>query len=173
MKSPIRPDLLIAYLAAASVVAHVLEAALPGPGPWFKLGLANIFTLVAFFHIGWRGAALVSLIRVLAGSLALGTFLSPTFFLSFSGAIAAVSVLGIASFVPVKIGPVGLSILASLAHMSSQVLVAWWLIVGHDGLFLILPWFLIGAWISGLLTGLLAYLILTRIEKHHPLEARW
>jgi heptaprenyl diphosphate synthase len=173
MNSKIRPDLLIAYFAAAAVAAHLLEAAIPGPGPWFKMGLANIFTLVAFFHLGFSAAAVVSLIRVLAGSLALGTFLSPTFFLSFSGAAGAVLVMGLISYLPFKVGPVGVSILASLAHMVSQVVAAWILIIGHDGIFLALPWFLIGSWFTGLLNGLLAFLILTRIEKHQTLEMGW
>jgi heptaprenyl diphosphate synthase len=173
MKTEIRPDLLIAYFAAAAVAAHVLEAAIPGPGPWFKMGLANIFTLVAFFHLGWSAAAIVSIIRVVAGSLALGTFLSPTFFLSFSGAAGAVLIMGMLSYLPFKIGPVGVSILASLAHMVSQVVVAWILIIGHDGIFLALPWFLIGSWFTGLLNGLLAFLILKRIEQHNTLEIGW
>jgi heptaprenyl diphosphate synthase len=231
MRAAIRPDLLIAYLAAAAVAAHVLEAMVPGPGPWFKLGLANIFTLLAYFHLGWSAAVTVSLIRVVAGSLALGTFLSPTFFMSFFGAFGAVLVMGVASCFPFnldsavgstqltqpidspglsgetlitnkvtaispdtpdesmdyamhalptgesrfnqdrfKIGPVGLSILASLAHMVSQVVAAWLLIIGHDGIFLTLPWLLIGSWFTGLLNGLLAFLILTKIAEHKILD---
>ncbi|MBF0455734.1 MAG: Gx transporter family protein [Magnetococcales bacterium] len=168
-----RPDLLIAYLAAAAVAAHILEAAIPAPGPWFKIGLANMFTLVAFFHLGWSAAALVSLMRVMAGSLLLGTFLSPTFFLSLSGAIGAVLVMGLVPLLPFRVGPVGVSILASLTHMVCQVVVAWWLIIGHDGIFLALPWFLIGSWFTGLLNGLLAYLILTRLAAHQSMNLQW
>ena len=148
-----RRELLIAYLAAAAVTAHILETALPGPGPWFKAGLANIFTLVAFFHLGWRAAVGVSLIRVLAGSLALGTFFSPTFFLSFAGAIGALSTLGVTQLLPISLGPVGVSILASLAHMCAQVSAAWLLIISHNGLFLALPWFLVGSWLTGVING--------------------
>ncbi|MBF0194563.1 MAG: Gx transporter family protein [Magnetococcales bacterium] len=173
MKTDIRPDLLIAYFAAAAVAAHVLEAAIPGPGPWFKMGLANIFTLVAFFHLGWGAAAIVSIIRVVAGSLALGTFLSPTFFLSFSGATGAVALMGVVALSPFRLGPVGVSILASLAHMVSQVVMAWVLIIGHDGIFLALPWFLIGSWFTGLVNGLLAFLILKRVAQHQTMEIVW
>lgn len=169
MKTATRPDLLISYFAAAAVAAHILEAAIPGPGPWFKMGLANIFTLVAFFHLGFRAAAMVSIIRVLAGSLALGTFLSPTFFLSLSGALGAVVLMGIAQYFPFKTGPIGISILASMAHMASQVVMAWLLIIGHDGIFLALPWFLVASWFTGLLNGVLAYLILGRINDHQTM----
>ncbi len=168
-----RRELMIAYLAAAAVAAHVLETALPGPGPWFKPGLANIFTLVAFFHLDWRAAAGVSLIRVLAGSLVLGTFLSPTFFLSFSGAAGALTVLGLARYSPAALGPVGVSILASLAHMSAQVGAARSLIIQHDGLLLALPWFLAGSWVTGLLNGLVAFLILERLRLPRFLPGAW
>lgn len=161
-----RRELLIAYLAAAAVAAHLLEAALPGFGPWFKPGLANSFTLVAYFHLGWRAAAGVTLIRLLVGSITLGTFLSPTFFLSFFGATGAVLVLGAVSVWPPSIqglGPVGVSLLASLAHISCQILAAWLFILGHSGIFLALPWFLLGSWFTGIVNGLLAFLILERL----------
>lgn len=164
----IRPDLLIAYLAAAAVAAHLLEMIFPSPGPWFKVGLANLFSLVALFHLGWRAAWAVTLIRVLAGSLALGTFLSPTFFMSFSGAVGAMLVMGLAVRLPFGIGPVGVSLLSSLAHMSCQVLMAWLVIIGHDGILLALPWLLVGAWFTGLFNGLLAFLVLTRLAGESP-----
>lgn len=171
-----RRELLIAYLAAAAVAAHLLESTLPGLGPWFKPGLANTFTLVAYFYLGWQAATGVTLIRILIGSIALGTFLSPTFFLSLSGAIGALSTLGLLSLlVPQNrrknpntlhgLGPVSVSLLASLTHMIFQVLAAWWLIIGHSGIFLALPWFLLGSWLTGIVNGLLAFLILERLSR--------
>ncbi|MBF0371639.1 MAG: Gx transporter family protein [Magnetococcales bacterium] len=169
---PLRRELLIAHLAAAAIAAHLLEAALPGAGPWFKAGLANTFTLVALFRLGWGAAVGVSLIRVVAGSLALGTFLSPTFLLSLSGAVGALLAMGLMRGVPLlQLGPVGISVMASLAHMSCQVIAAHFLFIGHSGIFLALPWFLAGSWITGILNGILAFLILERLERfRHLLE---
>ncbi|MEO5340610.1 MAG: Gx transporter family protein [Magnetococcus sp. MYC-9] len=177
-----RGELLIAYLAAAAVGTHLLETALPGMGPWFKPGLANTFTLVAYFQLGWRAAAGVTLIRVLAGSIILGTFLSPTFLMSVSGAAGALLTLRLLSVVQkpgtpdsrheitrhavvrgLGLGPVGVSVLTSLAHIVCQVLAAWLFILGHAGVFLLLPWFLFGSWLTGIVNGLLAFLILERL----------
>ncbi|MBF0622581.1 MAG: Gx transporter family protein [Magnetococcales bacterium] len=162
----IRPELLIAALVSAALAVHVLEAALPMPGPWFKPGLANIFVLVAFFHLGWRKAALVALLRVVLGGLLLGTFLSPTFMLSLAGTLSALLALALVRWLP--IGPVGASVLASLAHLSGQFIVAAWVLIGHMGLLSALPWFLAGAWITGLINGVIAFLILDRLSQWLP-----
>ncbi|MBF0137216.1 MAG: Gx transporter family protein [Magnetococcales bacterium] len=164
--SALRTDLLVAHLAAAAVVAHVLESALPGLGPWFKPGFANMFALVALFQVGWRASVGVSLIRVVVGSLVGGSFLSPAFFLSFAGAMGAVLVMGMAwRLSGGRLGPVGISLLAALAHMAAQVGMAWLLIFGHTGIFMALPWFLAGSWVTGVVNGVLAFLILQYLEK--------
>ncbi|MBF0190787.1 MAG: Gx transporter family protein [Magnetococcales bacterium] len=166
----LRQDLLIAYLAAAAVTAQVLEAALPGPGPWFKPGLANVFTLVAFLRLGWQAAATVTLMRILAGSLALGTLFTPGFFLSLSGGCGAIAMLALLRWNLFSgLGPVGISLLAALAHMAAQTVAAWLLIVGHAGILTALPWFLAGSWISGVLNGVLTFLLLEQLDRHQHL----
>lgn len=167
--SPLRRRLLLGYLAAAAIVAHVLESALPGLGPFFKVGLANTFTLLAYFQLSLRAATAVSLIRVFAGSLFLGTFLSPTFFLSLSGALGAVAAIGAFGALPVRLGPVGLSLLAALSHMTAQVVMAWLLIIQHPGIFQLLPWLLLGSWAAGVLNGLIAKMILDHFQKLKPI----
>lgn len=165
---------LLSHLAAAGVAVHVLESALPGFGPWFKPGLANIFTLVAFFYCGWGAAATVALTRVLLGALAMGTFLSPTFLLSLSGAMGAVVAMGIVRHSPVALGPVGVSLLAALAHMAGQFGAAYGLLFQQTGLFLLLPWFLAGAWLTGVANGLIAIRILQRmacLARERPLPS--
>ncbi|MBF0178425.1 MAG: Gx transporter family protein [Magnetococcales bacterium] len=165
----LRRDLLVAYLAAAALAAHLLEAVAPGPGPWFKPGLANVFALVAFFRFGWRAAVSVTLIRVVAGSMVLGTLFSPTFLLSFCGAVGAMAAMGLADMSPARLGPVGVSLLAALAHMLAQTVAAWLLVIGHAGILTALPWFLAGSWITGIMNGLLTFLLLERFDRHQRL----
>ena len=167
--SPLRRQLLLGHLAAAAIVAHVLESTLPGFGPFFKVGLANAFTLIAWAELGFPAAAAVSLIRVFAGSLFLGTFLSPTFFLSLSGALGALAALALFSPPLFRLGPVGLSLMMALAHMAAQTTAAWGLIFHHTGIFLMLPWLLLGAWAAGLLNGLVSKLILDHMDRLRPI----
>lgn len=157
-----RDDLRIAYLAALAIVIHVAEALLPSPLPGIKPGLANIVTVATLCHLGWRSAAWVSLLRVLAGSLLIGSFLSPTFFLSFAGALASLAALGLAARLP-GIGPAGLSVLASLAHMAAQFAVAYLLFIPHPALLGLLPVLMTAALGFGLVNGLIAQSMVRRL----------
>ncbi|KAB7624467.1 Gx transporter family protein [Alkalilimnicola sp. S0819] len=158
-----REDLRIAWLAALAIVIHVAESALPSPVPGIKPGLANIITVVVLLRFGWRAAAWVAVLRVLAGGLILGTFLSPTFILSLGGALAAVLALGLAARLP-GIGAVGCSVLASMAHMGTQFLLAWQLFIPHPALLKLLPVLLSAALAFGIVNGLLAAAILRRLS---------
>jgi heptaprenyl diphosphate synthase len=162
-------DLWLTYLAAAATAVHVLEAMLPVPGPWFKPGLANSLTLLALCLFDWPAAVAVTLIRIIAGSLASGALFSPTFLLSLAGAVAALLALALARRLPGPPGPVGLSILAAMAHIVAQTVVAFWITVGYaatpDLLGTLLPWLLLGAWFTGLCNGLLTLLLLQHLKR--------
>lgn len=164
---PDRRDQRIAHLAALAIVIHVAEAALPSPIPGVKPGLANVITVAALMTDGWRVAAWVTVLRCLAGSLLLGSFLSPTFCLSLAGAAAAIAALGAARWLP-GIGALGLSVVAALAHMAAQFLVAWALFVPHPGLVYLLPPLMTVAALTGGINGILAHMMLHRLHEAAP-----
>ena len=164
--TPTREDRRIARHAAAAIVLTVAEAAIPLPLPGIKPGLANIVTLVVLARWGWREAVWVSLLRVLAGSLLLGQFLAPGFFLSLSGALASLLVLGLAVHLPARwFGPVSHSILAAFAHIGAQLVVARLWLVPHDGVFYLLPVFALAAVVFGLVNGLVAAKLLAELPQ--------
>ena len=86
-------DRRIAGLAAVAIAIHVLEAGFPSPVPGIKPGLANVVTLIALLRHGVACAAWVAGLRVLVGSLLVGSFLTPTFWLSATGALCAFAAL--------------------------------------------------------------------------------
>ena len=155
-------DRKIASFAALAIAIHVLESGFPSPVPGVKPGLANIITLLVLFRYGWRFAAWVSLLRVTAGSLLLGTFMSPAFFLSLSGALASLLSMGLL-WIAIRpwVGLVGTSVLASVSHVMAQLLVAWWLFIPHPGILVLTP-ILITA---GILFGIFNAIIASSIEK--------
>ena len=151
---------MVAGYAALAIVIHVLEAGLPSPIPGIKPGLANVITLIVLQRHGWRLAAWVVLLRVLVSSLLLGTFITPTFMLSASGACA--SLLGLALLhswnrtgLP-RFSAYGLGMLSACGHMSGQFMVAYTLFVPHPGLLNLLPVLLVAALLFGLCSGWLA-----------------
>lgn len=161
---PTRDDGRIARLAAAAIVLAVAEAAIPLPLPGVKPGLANIVILIVLVRWGWRDAVWVALLRVFAGSLLLGQFLAPGFFLAFAGAVTSLATLGLAMHLPPRwFGPVTLSVLAAFAHIGGQLVLARVWLVPHDGVFYLVPVFALAATVFGLVNGLVAARLLREL----------
>ena len=149
-------DRRIARYAAAAIALTVAEAALPSPLPGVKPGLANIVVLIVLMRHGWRDAAWVSLLRVLAGSLLVGQFLAPGFFLGRAGALTSLAARALGVRLPRRwFGPVSASVLAAFAHIGGQLLLARLWLVPHDGVFLLAPVFGLSALVFGIVNGLI------------------
>ena len=147
----------IARMAALALGLSVLEAAIPSPLPGVKPGLANIITLIVLERYGWRAAAWVSLLRVLAGGLLLGNFLAPGFFLSLSGALCSLVILAASRHLPDRwFGPVSHSIFAAFAHITGQLLLVYFWLIPHTGLLYLVPIFAAAALVFGTVNGLIA-----------------
>lgn len=166
-------DHRIAQLAAAAIGLSLIDAAIPLPLPGVKPGLANIVTLIVLARYGWVAAAWVSGLRVIAGGLLLGQFLSPGFFMSLTGALLSLLVLGVAVRLPQRwFGPVSWSILAAFAHIGGQLLLARLWLIPHNGLFYLVPLFSVAALAFGIINGLIAARLLAELEDAENLAAR-
>jgi len=144
-------------MAALALGLSVLEAAIPSPLPGVKPGLANIVTLIVLERYGWRMAAWVSLLRVLAGGLLMGNFLAPGFFLGLSGALCSLAVLAASQHLPQRwFGTVTHSIFAAFAHIAGQLLLVYFWLIPHVGLLYLVPIFAAAALIFGTVNGVIA-----------------
>lgn len=162
--TPTREDYLIAWLSAAAIMVHIFESALPSFIPGLKPGLANIITISVLCLYGFRIAAWVSVLRVLVGSMLIGTFLSPTFFLSVSGALTSLLVLWLATRLPSHtFSAIGYSLLAAMAHMFGQFICAWLLFIPHDGLWRLFPVLMTVAVIVGIINGIISQKLVNRL----------
>ena len=159
-------DHRLAYLAALAISLMWVEAALPSPLPGVKPGLANIVTLLVLKQYGLRTAFWVAGLRVVAGSILLGSFLTPGFILSLGGAMASLAALSLAQYLPERyFGAVSLSVLAAFAHIAAQLaIVSVWLMPGVN-VFYLSPLFASAAWLFGLSNGLITAYLLQHYEE--------
>src|SRR5574340_205713 len=163
----------IARMAALALGLSVLEAAVPSPLPGVKPGLANIVTLIVLARYGWRTAAWVSLLRVVAGSLLFGSFLAPGFFLSLSGAVCSLLALAFAQHLPGRwFGPVSHSIYAAFAHIAGQMLVVYLWLIPHAGIAWLAPVFAAAALVFGTVNGLIAARFMDNVRQSRSEERR-
>jgi heptaprenyl diphosphate synthase len=147
----------IARMAAVALGLTVLENAIPSPLPGVKPGLANIVTLIVLARYGWRVAAWVSLLRVVAGSLLFGNFLTPGFFLSLSGAVLSLIMLAFSRYLPTRwFGAVTQSILAAFAHIAGQMAVVYLWLIPHSGIAFLIPIFATASLLFGTVNGIIA-----------------
>ena len=150
-------DHQVARMAAVALGLTVLENAIPSPLPGVKPGLANIVTLIVLARYGWRVAAWVSLLRVVAGSLLFGNFLAPGFFLSLAGAVCSLAVLALSMHLPRRwFGAVTHSILAAFAHIAGQMGMVYLWLIPHAGIAYLIPIFATAALLFGTVNGLIA-----------------
>jgi heptaprenyl diphosphate synthase len=148
---------IMALMVALGVILHRLEAMLPLPTPWIKLGLANLMTLMALIYLGNKEAFIVTLLRVILGSILGGTFLGPTFFLSLAGGLAGTAIMcaiynkGKGSFTLV-----GISICGAYTHTFVTAACVYIFLIKQISFFALLPFFFSLALITGIITGVVS-----------------
>lgn len=160
----------IALLISCASVLQIVESLFPHPIPGVRLGLANIITLVALVNLGLKVSIEVAVLRVIVSSFILGTFMSPAFILSFSGALVSTLVMGL--FYKLSISSrriyfslIGISLLGAVVHNLVQISLVYFFLIKHKGIFLLLPWLGISAVIMGWITGLVASQVCRRLEN--------
>ena len=157
-------DHRIAQLAAAAIGLALIDAAIPLPLPGVKPGLSNIVTLVVLARYGWVTAVWVCGLRVFAGGLLLGQFLSPGFFMSLTGAVFGLLILALTSRLPRRwFGPVTWSVFAAFAHIGGQLLLTRLWLIPHNGVFYLAPLFASAALAFGIINGLIAAHLLAEL----------
>ncbi|MFH1567422.1 MAG: Gx transporter family protein [Gemmatimonadota bacterium] len=153
----------LGLLCSVALALYALEAALPRPLPWMKLGLSNVAVLGALILYGPWGGLAVSAVKVLIGGLLSGSLGGPAFVLAAGAATSSLAAMALpARLAPRLFSPVGLSLLGATAHQLSQLVLAQ-LYVAHQALHSLLPLFLVTGLFSGVFTGVTALWILRRL----------
>jgi len=156
----------LSLIATGGLVLFLFESLIPRPLPWLKPGLANIATLYALQKFGLRESLSVTLLRVCAGSLILGTLFNPAFVLSLGGGLAATLAMGAIK----KLGGntfsvIGISLIGAFCHNLMQILLAYLIIVKHYEIFFLLPIILLSSIFTGFVVGFITHFLLAK-SKH-------
>lgn len=154
----------LGLLLAVALVLYGVESALPSPVPFLRIGLANAVTVFVLVSMGMADAVLVTILRVTVASLIVGTFLGPGFAMAMAGGIAASLAMGFAAQAALPpLGVVGLSLIGAAFHNVAQLAVVAGLYTGPSGAARLLPFALLMAAVSGLVTGLVALFALEKL----------
>ena len=169
--SRIKTIIEISLMVSLGIILQIIEAPLPRPLPWAKLGLANVITLTSLLLFSLREAVFISLIRILIVSILLGTIFNPGFFLSLSGGLMSTFIMGLVLIViPKQFSLIGVSLIGALVHNLTQLTVAYVLFykqlkISIDNILYILPLMLIWALPTGFIVGYLTKLVIPVFEN--------
>lgn len=163
MKSGTKRLALDAMLTAAALALSYIEALFPPPLPLpgVKLGLANIATVFALDTLGAGDALRILVARCLLGALFAGNASALLF--SLLGGLSAMAVM-IALERVKKLSLFGVSIGGAAAHNCGQIAAAM-LVLGNRAPLHYLPFLLLVSLVSGTLTGFIASMLHTALEK--------
>ncbi|WP_425350711.1 Gx transporter family protein [Proteiniclasticum aestuarii] len=117
--------IFISLIVAQALVLHVIEGMIPVPIgiPGAKLGLANIFTIISLYILGFRSTVVVVVMRVALATMFGGTLSSFLFSLS-GGLLSLLSMAMIKNLLKDKVSIIGVSGAGAVSHNIGQLLVA-------------------------------------------------
>ena len=150
-------------LIALALVLSYVEAQIPAfvAIPGIKVGLANIVVVFALYKFGVKVALLISIFRVLLASLMFGSVLS----LAYSAAGSFLSLLGMIILKKIKLfSCVAVSVVGGVLHNIGQILTACFVLETNVVVYY-LPFLILSGTIAGVVVGLVAALVLKRLDK--------
>jgi heptaprenyl diphosphate synthase len=140
---------LIALALALSYAERFIPLQLVIPLPGVKLGLANVVTLVALYRLKGRYALGILVPRCILGALFGGGITGLLF--SLTGGLLALLVMSLGQKAPI-FSLYGVSVLGAAAHNIGQILAAM-VLLRSVYVAAYLPWLLLVAIVTGILTG--------------------
>lgn len=155
----------IALIVAQALVLHVLEGMIPVPigVPGAKLGLANIFTIISLYILGFKSTILVVVLRVALSTMFGGSLSSFLFSLS-GGLLSLIAMTLVKNILKDKVSIIGVSGAGAVSHNIGQLLVASF-IVGNLRVLLYLPVLTFIGIGTGIFIGVAANFIIGHMSK--------
>lgn len=153
---------ITALMVALALIFSYVEAIIPyNPGiPGIKLGIANIVTLIALYHLSAKHAFAVSVIRVIIAGLLFNGLFAAVY--SLAGAMLSLAGMTLLKATG-KFSIGGVSMAGGVLHNMGQLAVAA-LLLSDTKIFFYFPVLLFSGMITGIIIGLGASVICQRIK---------
>lgn len=160
----------LALFTTISLAIYAAESMLPPlvPIPGIRLGLANIITLILLCTASIKDASLVLLVRILLSALLFGQAVSLLYSLA-GGVLSLLAMALINRLLRDRNLPIT-GIFGGLFHNLGQLLTAL-LITRTAGVFVYLPFLILGGILTGAFTGLCAFFALKYLRRILPAAA--
>ena len=153
---------LLALSVSLAMILSFVESQIPAMVaiPGVKVGLANIVVVFALYKLGWKYAAVVSLLRVFLVGLLFGNGVS----LLYSIAGAVVSFISMVLLKRCRVfSTMAVSVAGGVLHNLGQIAMAC-VIMGTDVLRYYAPFLVLSGTLAGIAIGVLAAIMIRRIE---------
>lgn len=152
----------LALLSAMAIVLSMIESVYIGPVFYMvRLGLANIIALITIKLMGPKDMLIVNGMRVVISCLLRGVIFSSTFWISLGG--VALSSIALILLDRTDASLLFTSVISSVCHSIGQLIVVS-LFYMQAGMAALLPYLLLGSIPMGILTGIIAGMVLKRIR---------
>ncbi|MDD4370084.1 MAG: Gx transporter family protein [Anaerostipes sp.] len=150
------------FVALALVVSYI-EVLIPIPTgiPGIKIGLANGVIMVLIWLTTWKQALIVSVVRIVLAGLLFGN--PVTIVYSLAGGILSLIIMILLKKTK-AFSPVGISAAGGVGHNVGQLTIAV-LLMENAKIYLYLPVLLVSGTITGVVIGVLAGTLITKIPK--------
>lgn len=152
-----------AMFAALALIFSYVEVLIPIPIPipGVKLGIANLVILIAIYRLNFKYAFTINCVRIVAAGLLFSGVFGMIY--SFAGGILSIIVM-YALYKTGKFSMVGISMAGGVMHNLGQLIIAC-LIVENVRLMSYFAVLLFSGLISGILIGIIAYVIEKRLPE--------
>lgn len=155
---------MLALFTTLSLIIFTLESVIPPlvPIPGIKLGLANIITLILLRNYHAKDALLVLIARTLLSTFFFSQAVSLIY--SLAGGLFSLGIMVLCNRLLHRRYSILVSMTGGITHNLGQLSAAY-LITLTPGVFVYLPFLILGGMVTGLFTGLCAHFAQKYLDK--------
>ncbi|MCF0242051.1 MAG: Gx transporter family protein [Treponema sp.] len=156
----------LSFFAAVCMFLSAVEAALPKPVPFFRLGLANLPIMLSFVYFSRKESVILIFLKILIQGIVSGTVFSYVFIFSLAGSLSSgLGMMGVYVLFCKKeidgsstlkfVSWVGISLCGGLLNNTAQLLCGYFLMFGKSVSY-IAPFMLLFSFTTSLIMGIIA-----------------